>query len=93
MRRELFTEYPFILFDICTIHMNLPFNNNNNNKKRQAIKNLSGVPTVAQYVKTSILEDVGSIPGLTQGLRIWQCHKLQHRSQMLLVSQVAVAVA
>ena len=41
----------------------------------------------------SIHEDVGSVPGLTQWVRIWQCCKLQCRSQMRLGSRVAVAVA
>ena len=29
---------------------------------------------------TSIHEDVGSIPGLAFGLRIWHCCKLHHRA-------------
>ena len=33
---------------------------------------------------TSICEDVSSIPGLLQGVRIWHCHKLWHKAQMWL---------
>ena len=40
---------------------------------------------------TSIQEDVGLIPGLTQWVRIWQCHGLQYGSQTRLGSCVAVA--
>ena len=52
-----------------------------------------GVPFAAQQVKnlTSVHEDVGSIPGLTQ-LRIQGCCELWHKSQMWLKSHVAVAV-
>ena len=44
-----------------------------------ALKFSVGVPIVAQWVKntTSIHEDLGFIPGLVYGLRIWRCHKLQ----------------
>ena len=41
---------------------------------------------------TGINEDVGSILGLTQWLRIQRCHELWCRSQMRLGSHVAVAV-
>ena len=41
---------------------------------------------------TRIHEDVGSIPGLTQRLRIWQCCELWCRSQVRLGSGAAVAV-
>ena len=39
-----------------------------------------GIPTVAQWVKdpTSIHEDVGSVPGLTQWLRIQHCCELRY---------------
>ena len=49
------------------------------------------VSIVVQQIKspTSIHEDVGSIPGLTQQVRIWHCCKLQCRSQMWLGSSVA----
>ena len=40
----------------------------------------------------SVHEDVSSIPGLTQWLRIQHCHKLQLRSQMQLGSSVAVVL-
>ena len=39
---------------------------------------------------TIIPEEVGSIPGLTQWLRIWSCCELRSRSQMWLGSGVAV---
>ena len=54
-----------------------------------------GVPIVAQPVKNppGIYEDVGSIPGRAQWVRIQCCHKPRHRSQMWLRSGVAVAVA
>ena len=53
-----------------------------------------GVPVVAQQVVnlTSNYEDMGSISGLTQRVRIWHCHKLWCRSQRQLGSCVAVAV-
>ena len=53
------------------------------------------VPTEAQQIKnpTSIHEDVHSIPGLTQWLRIRCCLELQHRLHMQLRSSIAVAVA
>ena len=41
----------------------------------------------------SVQEDATSIPGLTQWVKDWYYHKLQHRSQMQLRSGVAVAVA
>ena len=37
-------------------------------------------------------EDMGSIPGLLSGLRIWHCHELWCRSQVPLRSHVALAV-
>ena len=54
-----------------------------------------GVLIVAQWVKTltSIHEDVGLIPGLTQWLRIHHFHKLHYRSKIWLGSHIAVAVA
>ena len=39
---------------------------------------------------TSIYEDTGSIPVLTQGLRIWLCPELRCRSQMPLGSCIAL---
>ena len=42
---------------------------------------------------TSIHKDVGSIPGLSQWVKNWACHKLWCRSQTQLSSGVAVAVA
>ena len=41
---------------------------------------------------TSICDDMCSIPGLAQGLRIQHCHELQCRSRTQLGSGVAVAV-
>ena len=42
-------------------------------------KSTSGVPVVAQWVKnpTSVHEDVGSIPGHAQGVKIRHCCKLK----------------
>ena len=50
---------------------------------------------MAQWVKnlTSIYEDAGSIPALTQWLRIWHCYELQHRLLTWLRSHIAVSVA
>ena len=47
---------------------------------------------MAQWIKvlTSTHEDVDSIPGLSQWVRIQYCHKLCHRLQMRLGSGVAV---
>ena len=55
---------------------------------------IQGVPSVAQRVTipTSIHEDVGSIPGLAQGLRIQGCCELWCKSQMQLTSDIAVSV-
>ena len=49
---------------------------------------------MAQQIKnpSSIHEDMGLIPGLTQWLGIQCCNELQHRSQMWLGSRVAMAV-
>ena len=54
-----------------------------------------GVPVMAQWVTnpTSIHEDIGLIPGLTQRVRIRCCGELWCRLQMGLGSRVAVAVA
>ena len=41
---------------------------------------------------TSFCEDVGSIPGLAQWVRIWHCRELWCRLQTWLGSRVAVAV-
>ena len=43
--------------------------------------------------QTSNCEDMGSIPSLISGLRIWHCHELWCRSQMWLRSGIAVALA
>ena len=50
---------------------------------------------VAQRVKnpTSIPEDAGWIPGLTQWIRIWCCRELRCRWKMQLGSGIAVAAA
>ena len=50
--------------------------------------------TVVQQVKnpTSIHKDVGSIPGLTQWVKVRSCCELRYGSQMQLGSGVAVAV-
>ena len=47
----------------------------------------------AEMNPTRNLEVVGSIPGSLSGLRIWSCPELQCRSQTLLGSIVAAAVA
>ena len=47
----------------------------------------------AEMNLTSILEDMGSIPGLTQRVKDLHCHELWCKSQMRLRSHVAVAVA
>ena len=56
---------------------------------------INGVPIVDQRVKnlTSIHEDAGLTPGLTQWLRILHYHELQCRSQVQLGSGMAVALA
>ena len=56
------------------------------------IKRKLGFPVVAQLVKnlTSIYEDSGSIPGLTQWVKgSWHCRRLQCK----LRSSIAMAVA
>ena len=61
---------------------------------KQVIRNRStGAPVVAQWVRNpaSIHEDAGSVPGLTQWLRICRCHKPWRRSWMQLGSHVAAA--
>ena len=58
-------------------------------------KRSGGVPFVAQQLtnKTSIHEDMGSIPGaLLSRLRIWRCCELWGRLQTWLRSRVAVAL-
>ena len=54
-----------------------------------------GVPVVAQWLTNLTIthENMGLIPGLAQGLRIWHCCELWCRSQRRLISWVAVAVA
>ena len=54
-----------------------------------------GVPAVAQWETslTSIREDVGSIAGLSQWVRIWCCRELWCRLQTWLKSGIAAAVA
>ena len=42
---------------------------------------------------TSIPEDVGLIPDLISGLKIWHCHELWCRLQTWLRSRAAVAVS
>ena len=50
---------------------------------------------MAQWIKnpTSIHDNVGSIPDLLSGLRIWHCCELRCRLQMELGADVPVAVA
>ena len=54
-----------------------------------------GVPCVAERVKDLMLSLRMWVQSLAlfSGLRIWRCHKLWHRLQMLLRSSVAMAVA
>ena len=55
----------------------------------------SGVPVVYQSVKNQtdcIHEDVVSLTGLAEWLRIWHCPKLRCRSQMQLRSYIPVTV-
>ena len=54
-----------------------------------------GVPIMVQCLNilTSIHEDMGLIPGLTQWVRIQTCHKLWCGSQIPLGSRIAMVVA
>ena len=56
------------------------------------VRNPKGLHGSVEINPTGIYEDVGSIPGLTQWLRIWHCHELWCRSQTGLGFCAAVAV-
>ena len=63
-------------------------------KKKRMKKCHLGVPVMLKWLTNpdGIHEDVGLIPGLLSGLRIWHCRELRCRSQTQLSSNIAVAV-
>ena len=72
------------MLQVCYHHPPTPTKTKQTNKKREQSWLNGNKPT-------SIHEEVGSIPGLTQWLRIQHCCELWCRSQMQLESCAAVA--